>query len=229
MRKSLRNNLDNTAPVGYSQFMRSHYAITSTIHYYKIAASVEFLPGRSPRLREAIPEGTAGGGPFDFSRWKDAPHVALANLRDEPEAVLRFTRTYGVLGRDYYKGKARTVSVRQVLQLRDWLRRAWEGDPYNFFAVAITHPSLVAQPTGMMIAVDDPWTLVQVMFAQDCSEGRIKKCANPDCPAPYFRAVRKGQKFCSQRCGVLINVRRFRDREAKRKAKGGKHAKAKKA
>ena len=183
--------------------MRSHYAITSRVYYY--------MPSDH-------------GAPFDFKRWKDAPHIALANLRHEPEAVQRFTRTYGVLG---CKGKDRTISVGRVLAYRDWLRRAWEGDTYNFFALAITQPSLIAQPTGMVIAVNDPLTLVQVMFAQDWGEGRLKKCENPDCAAPYFRAVRKGQKFCSQKCAVLINVRHFREREAALKAKGEKHAKAK--
>lgn len=202
--------------------MRSHYDIAGTIRYYKLATAVEVLPGRYPRLRLEPCPALQGGGrePFDLSQWKDAPHVSLANLRDEPEAVLRFTRTYGVLGQNF-EAKTGTVSVRKVLQLRDWLRRAWEGDTHNFFAVAITHPSLVAQPTGMVIAVHDPWTLVQVLFAQDWREKRIRICANPDCPAPYFRAVRRGQKFCSQKCAVLINVRRFRKRAAVAgKAKG---------
>lgn len=221
------NPLDITAPVRHSQYMGSHYAITSTIRYYRLATAVEVLPGRSPRLRlEPCPNSQA---PFDVSRWKDAPHVALANLRDEPEAVLRFTRTYGVL-RDLGRPEARTVLVKQLLQFRDNLRAAWEGSwTDNFFALAITHPALVAQPTGMVIAVNDPWTLVQVLFAQDWAEKRIRKCANPDCVAPYFRAVRKGQKFCSQKCAVLINVRHFRERGATRKAKRGTHAKAKKA
>ena len=205
--------------------MGSHYAITSTIRYYKMATAVEVLPGRSPRLRlEPCPNSQA---PFDVSRWKDTPHVALANLRDEPEAVLRFTRTYGVLG----GAKSGTVSVRQLLQFRDNLRAAWDGSwTENFFALAITHPALVAQPTGMVIAVADPWTLVQVLFAQDWTEKRIKKCENPDChEVSYFCAVRKGQKFCSQKCAVLINVRQFRAREADLKGKGENHAKAKKA
>ncbi len=197
--------------------MQSHYAITGAIRYYKKATAVEVLPGKIPRLRlEPCPNSQV---PFDVSRWKDPPHVALANLLDEPEAVLRFTRIYGVLGNP----KTETVSVRQLLQLRDNLRAAWEGSwTANFFALAITHPALIAQPTGMVIAVTDPWTLVQVLFAQDWKEERIRKCANPDCSAPYFRAVRQGQKFCSQKCAVLINVREFRKREAAHETKKGR-------
>jgi hypothetical protein len=169
------------------------------------------------------PVGAPGETAFDFSRWKDAPHVALANLRDDPKAVLQFTRTYGVPGQGRGKvGKARTIPVREVFDHRDFLRRAWDGDTYNFFAIAFGETRLLVQPTWMGLFVDDPWTLVLVMFARDLAEKRIKKCGNPDCPAPYFCAVRQGQKFCSQRCAVLINVRQFRAREADLKAKGGK-------
>lgn len=41
-----------------------------------------------------------------------------------------------------------------------------------------------------------------------------KICANPDCPHPYFLQKRKGQIYCSHPCAVLINVRRFRERES---------------
>jgi hypothetical protein len=191
--------------------MRSHYAVTSEIRYYGL-----------------------GEKGFDFSRWKDAPHVALANLRDDPKAVLRFTRTYGALGQ--YENvlgphKRKTDPVQEALHYRDFLRRAWEGDTFTFFALPASHGATLCamQAGGFIIATSTLWPLIQVMFIQDWQQKRIKKCGNPDCPAPYFCAVRKGQKFCSQRCAVLINVRHFREREAARKAKGGKYAKAKKA
>ena len=204
--------------------MQSHYAITTTIRYYKGTYEVGLLPGPHPRLRVTLE--SKGGAAFEVSRWKDAPHIALANLRDDPKAVLWFTRTYGVLA----WGKRKTVSVRGVLNYRDFLRRAWKGDAYNFFALPSAKDIwLIAQPTGMKIIVNALWPLIQFLFSRDWAEKRIRKCANPDCPAPYFRAVRRGQKFCSQKCAVLINVRQFRAREAARKTKGESHAKAKKA
>jgi len=109
--------------------MASHYAVTSTIRYYKPSQNIDLVPGSPPRLRVAFVE-TSGEAPFDFSRWKDAPHVALANLRDEPEAVLRFARTYGVLARGY-KGESIAVPVREVLAYRDELRDMWEGKTYS--------------------------------------------------------------------------------------------------
>jgi hypothetical protein len=153
--------------------------------------------------------------------------VALANLRDDPKAVLQFTRTYGGLGRyESVLGRNRRKPdpVREVLLYRDALRRAWEGDTFTFFAFPAWHGATLCASAagGFLIAIDALWPLIQVMFIQDWTEKRIKKCGNPDCPAPYFCAVRQGQKFCSQKCAVLINVRHFREREAALKAKGGK-------
>jgi hypothetical protein len=227
----ITNYLDNTVPVCHSQYMQSHYAITTTIRYYKGTYEVGLLPGPHPRLRVTGKGG--GGAAFDVSSWKDAPHIALANLRDDPKAVLWFTRTYGVLAWD----KRKAVSIRGVLNYRDFLRRAWEGDgernwtgPYSFFGMpSVKDIWLIAQPTGMIITVNALWPLIQFLFSRDWAEKRIRKCENPDCAVPYFRAVRRGQKYCSQKCAVLINVHHFRAREAARKAKGESRAKAKKA
>lgn len=40
---------------------------------------------------------------------------------------------------------------------------------------------------------------------------RAKYCGNPDCPAPYFIAKKRWQKYCSEECAGLAN------REAKRR------------
>ena len=56
-------------------------------------------------------------------------------------------------------------------------------------------------------------TLIEIFALQDCAAEKLGVCANPDCPARFFLKVRRGQNFCSHRCAVLINVRRFRERE----------------
>jgi hypothetical protein len=172
--------------------------------------------------------------PVDVSRWPDAPHVALANLRDEPEAVLRFTRTYGMLV--WPKRKPGSIPTSEVLRVRDQLRHAWDKgiDLNDSFLTSIkttvtVWPRVQGLRAGVGIRVEELGHLIGMMYTRDLWEGRARKCGNPDCPAPYFCAVRRGQKFCTQKCAVLINVRRFREREAGRKAKRGKHAKAKKA
>lgn len=46
---------------------------------------------------------------------------------------------------------------------------------------------------------------------------KIKICENPDCPSPQFAQQRRGQKYCTHKCAVLMNVRRFRARLSNKK------------
>jgi len=79
----------------------------------------------------------------------------------------------------------------------------------------------------MEIVVKDLGKLIGMMFAQDLWEGRLRKCENPECrEVPYFQAVRKGQKFCSHRCAVLINVRHYRERQPRKENRDAKEKKA---
>jgi hypothetical protein len=216
--------------------MAQPFAITCQIRYYRtMPSSVELRSDgqKQARIDVTVRNPRRAVQAFDFTSWKDAPHVALANLRDEPEAVLRFTRTYGVLVPDY-NGESITVPVRDVLRYRDELQDAWEGRTYfplitSFETTVSVWPNVEGLRAGVGVVVKDLGKLIGIMFAQDLWEGRLKKCENPDCTSPYFRVVRKGQKYCSTKCAVLINVHRFREKEAAQKAKGGNHAKAKKA
>jgi hypothetical protein len=230
--------------------MFNHYAFTGEVRYYSLLpeqAELWKVDAESVRLEseglfitsrvskeyvgkltplkgqvDAIKAGRPAPikGPFDFALWKEPPHVALANLRDDPASVLRFTRAYGVLS-PRYKGGPMSFPLRDVFRARDELRLAWEGRNKMFFwwleSYAGLPAELRARRSGLEIVVTDFRTLVMLMFAHDFWDERVKKCANPDCPAPYFLAVRKGQKFCSQKCAVLINVHRFRQREAEQR------------
>ena len=71
---------------------------------------------------------------------------------------------------------------------------------------------------GIDIAVVDLWNLTRLLFLRDYSAGRTRVCSNPDCSSPYFLQQRRGQKYCTHKCAVLMNVRRFREREAKVKS-----------
>lgn len=220
--------------------MHRHYALTGTVGYYRpLPTKVELREADTvePAVKDRLAWLALGRrgyildigksapieGPFNSSRWKDPPHVELANLHDDPAAALRFTRSYGVLALDY-QGEARTIPVGQVLGFRDQLRSAWDGDEKAILDVLDNVKGyLWVRPSGTEIVLEDLWTLIRVMFARDMWDERVKKCQNPDCPAPFFIAVRKGQKFCTQKCAVLINVRHFREREAQHAAKSNKN------
>jgi hypothetical protein len=42
----------------------------------------------------------------------------------------------------------------------------------------------------------------QVMYYFQRISSRARHCPNPDCPAPYFLAKKKGQKYCSAKCSA---------------------------
>ena len=48
-----------------------------------------------------------------------------------------------------------------------------------------------------------PWTpLEQVLYYFQRHAERARRCSNPECPAPYFFATKKGQKYCSSKCSA---------------------------
>lgn len=51
----------------------------------------------------------------------------------------------------------------------------------------------------------------QIMIYFQKSASRALRCANPDCPAPYFFNTKKGQIYCTEACAA------FGQREAKKK------------
>ena len=111
--------------------MRTHYAIASMIRYYRTLPSTVELrrsDGKKPTHLDVIVNTPRAVQAFDFSSWKDAPHVALANLRDEPEAVLRFTRTYGVL-RGITKGRALSFPSRMCLRFETFCGTHGKEEP----------------------------------------------------------------------------------------------------
>lgn len=78
------------------------------------------------------------------------------------------------------------------------------GPPYAAFMQIGAH--------GIEVRMADLWSYIRFAFAYDLAREKAKLCANRDCPTPYFIELRRGQLFCSHKCAVLINVRRFRER-----------------
>lgn len=137
-------------------------------------------------------------------RGKELPHVALANLIHDDKALADFYHRYG-----------HTLSDPWLLQ--DALRKAWTGD--NDARQWLFHKyhrvSVRLFPEGLGILADDVGTFACICLISDLMEKRAAVCASPDCPAPYFVRARKGQKFCSHTCAILISVRRLRERQKK--------------
>jgi hypothetical protein len=205
--------------------MKYHYDIQSDIRYYglipkDVRSEGGQITGSVPLIQVGAGMQSVSEKPFDYRRWKEPPHVVLANLRlDDLGAVTKFTREYG-----YVAGKARDnryqVDLERLAEQQERVRDAWIGFGHeNDLAIELMlpsdHLSLHIAANGGEIAVNHLWTLIQILLLRDIAEERTELCASPDCPARYFLPARKGQKFCSHRCSVLVSVRRLRARQKK--------------
>jgi hypothetical protein len=154
----------------------------------------------------------------DQDRWKDPPHVALANLRLEQDSIQAFIKTYGLLHSDdtVYKkpqqsdaselciGQDLTFleSVEDFAYAQDLLRRSWtqdllatveiEGELEDGFEIE----SLVVAYGTVTLKTSDLWKAICFLFLLGYFNGVLRKCHNPDCAAPFFIARRRTQKFC---------------------------------
>jgi hypothetical protein len=120
-----------------------------------------------------------------------------------------------------------------LIETRDLLRRVWTAPErrsrewYSFHLRLMfygwearadfirNHPvSTITDPGWSKLSYFDPPPVTpfeaSVFYLQTSIAERAKRCGNSDCPAPYFIAVKKWQKFCSEKCAGPAN------RESKR-------------
>jgi hypothetical protein len=162
----------------------------------------------------------ASDQPVDLSRRKEPVHEALANLAVDIDSLYLFTKSWGFLDADLGEKNRFFTRPRHVAPFQERLQRAWRGERDALEEIAKDVKARVDVNTlSVDIAVIDLWSLVRLLFLRDHSAGSTKVCANPDCSSPYFVQQRRGQKFCTHKCAVLMNVRRFREREGKSKSR----------
>jgi hypothetical protein len=162
---------------------------------------------------------TAGLQPVNLSHKKEPAHEALANMTLDLDSLCAFTKRWGLLDADTDDKGRLCTRVTQVKPFRGVLQRAWRGEPGALTKMAKDVTARVdVRATGIDIAVVDLWNLIRLLFLRDHEAGRTKVCSNPDCHSPYFLQQRRGQRYCTHKCAVLMNVRRFRKRQAKAKS-----------
>jgi len=188
------------------QIVKLYYVLETAIRYYGSLPSHAQIDGDVVMVEGgAVNPAT----PFDLRRWKEPPHLALANLQPDVQALRRFTLKYGIL----FTHPSDTVRLSDAMRFRDYLRQAWGGSDAILAQMLVDlRAGLNVTPEGLETVPDNLWMLTRLMFLHDRLRARVRICANEDCPARFFLAVRKGQKFCSHPCAVLVNVRRFRQR-----------------
>ena len=168
----------------------------------------------TPQLLTLVP----AESPFPLRRWPDPPHVALVNLdlaRDALHSVYRFTKLYGFLGGQVDRATGVfAVTSHNLAALQERLREAWRGNVAalgNMDNALYAGLKLAKGARKPEIAVRDLQALISVLVLRDFAARNLKLCASHGCAAPFFVQTRKGQKYCSHRCAVRINVRRFRE------------------
>ena len=220
--------------------MKSYYETQAAIRYYgslpdDVERDSQYVTGRMAfEVKDSDTVGSQpfparSDSPFDMSRWREPPHVALANLSLENAAlgpVYQFTKRYGYLiGHVDVASGYFYVDVAKIAAMQKLIREAWTGERTaieklkNALSAEV---SLSIEIKEIEIGISDLWSLIRLLFLRGYATKKTRVCANPDCPAPYFLESRRGQKFCSHACAVLINVRRFRERDAKRRAEHSK-------
>lgn len=91
-----------------------------------------------------------------------------------------------------------------TITLSQLLRRAWSGPTrqereIGILAVVADVAHVYGIRKGHPIAIAEQrigWALLQAVHDADL----MRVCLNPDCPARYFVADRRSQKFCSEKC-----------------------------
>lgn len=164
---------------------------------------------------------SASDQPLDFSRRREPAHEAVANLAPDLDSLYAFTKLWGFLVGDIdpETGEA-VIRLQQFAPRQTLLRQAWNGELGAINQIANdVKARLDVNAKGVDIAVVDLWSLVRLQFLRDYWTGKTKMCLNPDCPSRYFLEQRRGQQYCSHKCAVLMNVRRFRQRQTMRAPK----------
>jgi hypothetical protein len=142
---------------------------------------------------------------------KEQPHEALANLRDDVLAGWAFFDRWGALYSESLvtPEQAAVARAKQLpapyvnVELRDHLRRAWEGDKDSLDFIERSAGQYMRfawrfQRGRMELEPEDLWSAICVLFLRDRAAHKTAICENPKCPAPYFIRKRSTQKFCEE-------------------------------
>ena len=148
--------------------------------------------------------------------------VEMANCRGDKDAVMRFTRRYGVL--------VTAADGRFAFQLSDWramqrqFRCTWDGvlgldsrfqnDVVPYFKEHAPHLFLnplkgveaagrfELTPKGLDFVTDSLYAALVLVLMAVHERGTLRHCAKPGCEEPYFIAAHPRQRYCTEKCGA---------------------------
>jgi hypothetical protein len=197
---------------------------------------------KSLKVEDKELKGGTSRRPVDTGQWPDPPHVYFANLGYDSarrggvaseQEIVKFTTRYGPLGVEQGKDAATqpeepfwlTLDTFRFFQAQ--LREAWTKrkvdlftDPQNLGAglgYELLPVNWKVKNDHLEMRPASCYAYMGILLARDLAEGRAKVCQNPYCSAPYFVAKRRDAKFCSHPCAVAVNVKKFRQRQRRKK------------
>jgi hypothetical protein len=155
----------------------------------------------------------------------------------DPKAMIHFVKRYGFLGGVVDKGRCTEGIQRLIVPTQEvvsdtvygaerlqslgdahsqsLLQFAWETGSKEAIDEIRSQASkgfaLEQLPAGgvVQIAATNLWTLICLLFLHDNAAGKTARCANPDCPAPFFLKSRRTQKICEAGDCVVWAQRRY--------------------
>jgi hypothetical protein len=129
--------------------------------------------------------------------------VNFANWRSTPEDVLRFTKKHGPITLPFHEWEE---DDEFGFQLQDWVdaqkefRNLWrpikrmnasfdpeDGDSFQYV-------------NGRLTYLAASWLRVLRLAVMTTEGKRLKKCANPECPTPFFIANHLSTRYCTMDC-----------------------------
>lgn len=196
----------------------------------------------APRLR-AIPVSRLRGFLTELANLGDGEEAVsrfcsrFPDMLPEPANLQSTILQYAVRSHLPLPSRAQTEEmVRRswYRPLRNWIRSVWlaqddrtrrwllypllDAEMYVSKGRAPWVSTLCFLEEPMKISLDPPRPFEQALIYLLNSAKRTRHCKNLDCPAPYFFADRRNQKYCSEIC-ALPEQRAFKRRWWKQKGK----------
>ena len=197
------------------------YNIEGRIHFAgllpKSAKVAHSQPGIVGGLVDWSIEGELASEHAAPARWRRPPHVVLANLPRvavpeneygltpapiDPAAAPEFTKRYGVLRVTAGSGQNAHFHLTSgsFLEVYELLRGAWTGE--NDAIEKLRRRTVegieirLTSKGRAEVALNDLWGAPLCCFYETTLQAG--RCANPDCPAPWFLKIRKTQKIWNE-------------------------------
>jgi hypothetical protein len=176
---------------------------------------------------------------------KDAEVLLLdwANLTDDEQAIRRLIRRHEHILNSLKLGLQEKVfgfkfQMFDLFRLRDHLRKAWDARDrrmreWHIFQLRRLFSEMTRDRSDEAARLENPsieWLEeappltpleATAFYFQTVVADRAKHCAGPECPAPFFIAVKRWQKYCSEKCAAPATREQKRQWWRDNRAKNG--------